>query len=214
MGKIFAIGDVHGCMDKLKVLIGAIRADQDNDTLLFIGDYIDRGKHGIEVVDYVLRLKNEYQNVICLMGNHENMLLRYLEGMDEDMYLENGGVATLDAYGISRRDAIRKRKEKVYADHMRFFTTLKLYHETESYIFVHAGLMPSVPLKQQTTHDLLWIRNQFIEAEDDFGKIVVFGHTPLQDPLIMANKIGIDTGAVYGRKLTCVELPTVKIYQV
>jgi len=87
------------------------------------------------------------------------------------------------------------------------------YYETEKHVFVHAGLRSGLPLKEQAPDDLLWIRYEFINAEDDFGKIVVFGHTPFISPLIEKNKIGIDTGAVYGGKLTCVELPGIKIIQ-
>jgi serine/threonine protein phosphatase 1 len=89
-----------------------------------------------------------------------------------------------------------------------------LHYKTENYIFVHAGLKPGFPLSKQKKDDLLWIRHEFIDADQDFGKMVIFGHTPLSYPLIMPNKIGIDTGAVYGGKLTCVELPAVKIHQV
>lgn len=214
MNKIFAIGDIHGCLGKLQTLITSIKADHQKDTLIFIGDYIDRGNSNKEVVDYVIQLKKKYKKVICLLGNHEHMLIRYLEGEDEDVYLENGGIVTLNAYGISRSETHRKRKSKIPPEHRRFFESLLLYHETEEYIFVHAGLMPGLPLHEQTIYDLLWIRSEFIDAEDDFGKMVIFGHTPLTYPLIMPNKIGIDTGAVYGGKLTCVELPAVKIHQV
>lgn len=191
-----------------------IDADPASDTLVFIGDYIDRTAEGREVVDYVLGLKKKYAKVICLCGNHENMLLRYLEGIDEDMYLANGGLATLGAYGISKSDSPRKRKAKIPAEHLKFFESLLLYYETDDYIFVHAGLAPGVPLAQQTTHDLLWVREEFITSGYNFGKKVIYGHTHLKKPLIMPNKIGIDTGAVYGGKLTCLELPALKFYSV
>ena len=142
------------------------------------------------------------------------MLIRYLEGLDEDIYLENGGIATLHSYGIRLSDEPEKRKAKIPREHREFFESLLPYYETRNHIFVHAGLKPGLPLRQQTMSDLLWIRHEFVEAEDDFGKMVVFGHTPLSYPLIMPNKIGIDTGAIYGGKLTCVELPSVKIHQV
>jgi serine/threonine protein phosphatase 1 len=190
-----------------------ISIDHQNDTLVFIGDYIDRGEFGPEVVDYVIRLRNEYKKVVCLMGNHEQMLSRYLEGVDEDMYLGNGGRTTLHSYGIFLSDNIEERKRKIPAKHRKFFQSLLPYYETEKYIFVHAGIRPGIPLKEQKMDDLLWIRHEFIEAEDDFGKLVVFGHTPLNNPLINKSMIGIDTGAVSGGKLTCVELPKIKIYQ-
>lgn len=213
MNKIFAIGDIHGCLEKLRELIDQIGIDYTRDTLVFIGDYIDRGSFSKEVVDYILRLRSEYKNIICLLGNHEQMFLRYLEGIDEDLYLINGGVNTLRSYEILLSDDTEKRKSRIPAAHRRFFESLLPYYETDEYIFVHAGLRPGLPLSDQESHDLLWIRYEFMESEQDFGKTVVFGHTPLMSPLIDKNKIGIDTGAVYGGKLTCIELPEVKIYQ-
>jgi serine/threonine protein phosphatase 1 len=142
------------------------------------------------------------------------MFLNYLEGVDEDMYLVNGGIYTLQSYKISFSDDIEKRKSKIPADHRAFFQSLRPYYETKDYIFVHAGLNPDVPLAEQGVYDLLWVRYEFIESENDIGKIVVFGHTPVgEKPLIRKNKIGIDTGVVYGGKLTCIELPDIKIYQ-
>ena len=103
---------------------------------------------------------------------------------------------------------------EVPKDHMEFFTTLLPSYETEDYIFVHAGLRPGMPLAEQAKEDLLWIRYEFIRSSYNFGKTIVFGHTPLLEPLIERNKIGIDTGTVYGGPLTCVELPSQRIYQV
>jgi serine/threonine protein phosphatase 1 len=99
---------------------------------------------------------------------------------------------------------------------MEFFTTLQSWFMTEDYIFVHAGLRPGIPVEKQDPDDLIWIRHDFINSHYNFGKIVIFGHTPLSftAPLINKNKIGLDTGAVYGGKLSCVELPEMKIYQV
>ncbi len=214
MNKIFAIGDIHGCFDKLQRLILEIKADPVNDTLVFIGDYIDRADGGRDVVDYILKLKKTFQNVICLRGNHESMLLRFLDGVEDDIYLANGGFATLKAYGISRSDAPKVRKKKIPPDHLKFFKTLLPYYETDQFIFVHAGLIPGRELNEQSLYDMQWIRQTFIDSDDDFGKRVVFGHTHFSEPLVEDNKIGIDTGAVYGGMLTCVELPALKFYQV
>ena len=214
MNKIFAIGDIHGCFDKLQRLILEIKADPVNDTLVFIGDYIDRADGGRDVVDYILKLKKTFQNVICLRGNHESMLLRFLDGVEDDIYLANGGFATLKAYGISRSDVPKVRKKKIPPDHLKFFKTLLPYYETDKFIFVHAGLIPGRELNEQSLYDMQWIRQTFIDSDDDFGKRVVFGHTHFSEPLVEDNKIGIDTGAVYGGMLTCVELPALKFYQV
>ena len=214
MNKIFAIGDIHGCLGKLKDLMSRIDIDRQNNTLIFIGDYIDRGRFSKEVIDYVLHLQGKYKKMVCLLGNHESMFLKYLEGVDEDIYLTNGGINTLHSYGISLHDDIETRKNKIPADHLVFFQSLRPYYEEGEYIFVHAGLNPDVPLEEQGIYDLLWVRYEFIESENDIGKIVVFGHTPVgEKPLIRKNKIGIDTGVVYGGRLTCIELPDIKIYQ-
>lgn len=98
--------------------------------------------------------------------------------------------------------------------HLDFFRDLSIYYETDQYIFVHAGLKANVPLEEQNEWDMLWIRQEFIYSDFDFGKRVIFGHTPFQKPIVLDNKIGIDTGAVYGNKLTCVELPAEKFYSV
>jgi serine/threonine protein phosphatase 1 len=214
MNKIYAIGDIHGCFAKLQQLIKILAIDQQYDTLVFIGDYIDRGSSVKEVVDYVIGLKNESKNVVCLRGNHEQMFLRYLEGSDEEMYLYNGGTATLSSYGISRSSMPQARKASIPPDHLFFFHSLLPYYETEDYIFVHAGLIPGLKPGEQNIHDLLWVRQEFIDSDYDFGKRVIFGHTQFQHPLIEPNKIGIDTGAVAGGKLTCVVLPEVIIHQV
>lgn len=213
MERIFAIGDIHGCSDKLRAMMETIRPDKEKDGIVFIGDYIDRGPDSKGVVDYVLDLGKQYDQMVCLMGNHEQMFLDYhLHGKNGDLFLLNGGDATLLSYGLT--DTPSGKKADVPEEHLRFFRRLLPYYETEAYLFVHAGLRPRVPLAEQSPEDLLWIRHTFIRSYQDFGKIVVFGHTPLPEPLIDYNKIGIDTGAVYGGSLTCVELPAVKIYQV
>ena len=213
MGKIYAIGDIHGCLTKLKTLISDIDIDFKKDTLVFIGDYVDRGEFSRDVVDYVSGLQDSHENIVCLLGNHEQMFMNYLEGVDEEIYLRNGVMQTLRSYEIFLSDDIKERKRKMSARHRKFFETLLPYYETEKYIFVHAGLRPGIPVAEQSQNDLLWIRYEFINTEKDFDKTVVFGHTPLMTPLIDKNKIGIDTGAVYGGKLTCIEFPGLKIYQ-
>jgi len=214
MGKIFAIGDIHGCISQLDKLLAQLDIDAGEDTLLFIGDYIDRGPDPKGVIDYIIDIRKNVRNVVCLSGNHEDMFLNYcLDGRDEDLYMSNGGMRTLASYGFMREGT----EELILPDsHREFFTTLRTYYETDDYIFVHAGLRPGVPLDRQDREDLLWIRFEFISSPYDFGKTVVYGHTPvsLNKPLIDKNKIGIDTGAVFGGRLTCIELPEMKIYQV
>ena len=214
MGKIFAIGDIHGCLSKLEALITRIEIDRCNDTLVFIGDYIDRGPDSKGVIEFVLDLRERFGTVVCLKGNHEEMFLNYVcHGTDKDLYLLNGGDTTIASYGY------REIPEGVQIDvpetHMSFFKSLLLWYETAQYIFVHAGLRDRIPLEDQDSRDLLWIRYEFIHSSCDFGKTVVFGHTPTShaEPLFLPGRIGIDTGAVYGGPLTCVELPTQRVYQ-
>lgn len=214
MEKIFAIGDIHGCLFKLEKLISLLAntIDRDNDTLLFIGDYIDRGPDPKGVVDFVMDLKKKFAKTVFLLGNHEDMFLNYINGREAGyMFFMNGGDATAASYGS--KDQGDMGEIRVPENHMEFFTTLLPFYETEHYIFVHAGLRPGIPLMKQAREDLIWIRYDFIRSSYDFGKTIVFGHTPLLEPLLQPRKIGIDTGAVYGGLLTCVELPARKIYQ-
>lgn len=209
--KIYVIGDIHGSMDMLSRLMDIIPWRMDKDLLIFLGDYIDRGDHGKEVVDYIITLKRNSEYVRCLLGNHDAMFLDYLNGKNIDLFISNGGETTLLSYGITTPT---EGYDRVPKEHFRFFKSLEPYIELENYYFVHAGFRPGVEIKEQKLEDMLWIRKEFIESKYDFGKKVIFGHTPLDEPLIMKNKIGIDTSAGYGEKLTCLELPKKKFYLV
>ena len=209
MQKIFVVGDIHGCLEKLVTLMDKIPIDYNQDQLIFIGDYIDRGPSSFEVVRYLIELKNLKPDTVFIKGNHEDMLQNYLDGSDRFTYQLNGGQQTLDEY-LSRSDS--KDAFPIPADHLEFFNSLQLYYQTDDYIFVHAGLREKVPLESQDKMDLLWIRDEFLQSEFDFGKRVIFGHTPFKEPLQQANKIGIDTGAVYGNLLTCVQLPEIEFF--
>ncbi len=206
--RYFAIGDIHGCYDRLLNLFSWLPL-KDEDIVVFLGDYIDRGPDSRSVVDFVIRLKNERKDrLICLMGNHERMLLNYLEGKNRELFLLNGGDTTLRQYqegGFLQ----------IPPEHLNFFKSLEKIYITDDYIFVHAGLKPGVSFDSQAEEDLLWIRGDFIFSEFDFKKKVIFGHTPTRSyqPYFDKNKIGIDTGAVYGGFLTAIELPSEKIYQ-
>jgi len=191
-------------MDKIPI-------DMDTDRLLFIGDYVDRGPSSYEVVEYLVNLRRRFPAVVFLRGNHEDMLLNYLSGEDRLTFLMNGGRLTLEDYLNHARGT---GNGPIPPEHRQFFDQLRLYHETDDYIFVHAGLQPKVPLEKQDPRDLVWIRQKFIYSDYDFGKRVIFGHTPFNEPFVAANKIGIDTGAVYGNRLTCVKLPEVEFFSV
>jgi serine/threonine protein phosphatase 1 len=204
MGRIYAIGDIHGYFNKLEGLLRQIHPDPGEDQIVFLGDYIDRGPQSREVVERVLQVRRMFPRTVCLMGNHEFTLLDYLTyRKDPWTFFLNGGVETIHSYDLTGDDI----ESKMPSDHLAFFNALRPYYETEDYIFVHAGLRDGVPLSEQTLDDLVWIRREFIECRADFGKTVVFGHTPFPRPLIHPNKIGIDTGAGYGGSLTCLVLP-------
>ena len=204
---IYAVGDIHGCLGQLEQLLDKVQPDLEKDILLFIGDYIDRGPESRKVVDYVIRLQQNYprEHIVCLKGNHEAMLLDFLQGRERELFLLNGGLKTLRDYWGKRWDSFQELL--LPPEHARFYQELLAYYETPDYIFVHGGLKPGVPLGEQQEEDLLWIRGEFIASMEDFGRLVIFGHTPFKQPLLMPNKIGIDTGAVYGNFLTCLKLP-------
>ena len=209
--KRFVIGDIHGCLGMLERLIDKIPWDPSKDRLIFIGDYVDRGEDSRGVVEYVVTLKQDFQNVQCLIGNHEYMLLDYLSGKDTQTYILNGGGATLMSY-----DRVRQNKDDplIPPAHLEFLSSLLPMIELDNYYIVHAGFRPHVPIEDQELFDMLWIRNEFLLSEYNFGKVVIFGHTPLNNPVVMKNKIGIDTGAVFGNRLTCLELPEIRFHSV
>jgi serine/threonine protein phosphatase 1 len=209
--KTFIVGDVHGCLDMLKRLMGSIGWSPEADRLIFLGDFIDRGTQSKGVVDFVLEITKLSERVECLMGNHERILLDFMDGKDMNTFFLNGGMATLNSY---RTDQQKYGGFLIPEEHVSFFRSLKLTIELEDYYVVHAGFRPGVPIANQSTEDLLWIRDSFIFSNYFFGKRVIFGHTPFAQPLVMENKIGLDTGAVYGNRLTCLELPSLKFHSV
>jgi diadenosine tetraphosphatase ApaH/serine/threonine PP2A family protein phosphatase len=208
-GRTFIVGDVHGCLDMLKRLMGSIGWNPEADRLIFLGDFIDRGTQSRGVVEYVLEISRLSERVECLMGNHERILLDFMDGKDMNTFFLNGGLATLNSY---RTEQQKYGGFLIPDEHLSFFHSLKLLIELDDYFVVHAGFRPGVRIENQSTEDLLWIRDSFIFSNYFFGKRVIFGHTPFAQPLVMENKIGLDTGAVYGNKLTCLELPSLKFH--
>ena len=183
----------------------------EKDRLIFLGDYIDRGENPKGVVDYILELTRQSSMVECLKGNHEAMLLDFLTGRDRFMFIINGGWKTLESYGMYESS---EDDSAISSEHRDFYESLKLYVELEDYYVVHAGFKPGLDIKKQTEDEMLWIRQSFVSSDFDFGKKIIFGHTPFKEPLIMQNKIGLDTGAVYGNRLTCLQLPEMKFHSV
>lgn len=221
--RMFVIGDIHGCLKKLEQLWDRIDIRAGKDQLIFLGDYIDRGEDSSGVLDYLLQLKKTHADTIFIMGNHEKMFMDFLAGVDRALFIYNGGESTIKSY-IGRVDNFWSNARGISDDealgllvpeqHRVFLQELQPYYETENYIMVHAGLRYGIPLEEQSLDDLVWIREEFIYSEADFGKTVVFGHTPFVRPLVLENKIGIDTGAVYGNSLTCLILPELEFVSV
>ncbi|HPI91570.1 MAG TPA: metallophosphoesterase family protein [Deltaproteobacteria bacterium] len=213
MNRTFAIGDIHGCPDKLEDLISAMDP-QPEDRIVFLGDYVDRGEGVVEVIDALIGLAGRF-DCIFLRGNHEDMFLSFLEfGNNKTVFYANGGLRTVESYArpdsYVSADQIARRMPDAHRD---FFSHLRWYHEDENYIYAHAGLKPGVPVAEQDRHDLIWIRDEFISTPTGIPKKVIFGHTPFARPLVKTDKIGIDTGAVYGGCLTAVVLPEEKFIQ-
>jgi serine/threonine protein phosphatase 1 len=205
---ILAVGDLHGRHDLLlRVLQEVVPRLPDQTRLVFLGDYIDRGPDSAEVVDELIRLGQKRPQTAFLLGNHEWMLLQALQGTRLEPFIWSGGDATLASYNLTPDEISRIPKE-----HQEFFQSLHLHWQSGDYIFVHAGLRPGVPLKQQSEYDLIWIREDFFLSGAEFEKPVVFGHTPFHEPFIRPGLFGIDTGAVYGGNLTCLKLPEEQIF--
>ena len=208
-GRIFAIGDIHGCYDKLRRLMERLPYDPKRDTLVFLGDYIDRGSQSKEVINYLCQLERQAEQMIMLTGNHEYLMLEYHRTGDPALlpFLRHLGIdATLASYGASSPKSLQKMLF-LPAEHLRLFHALLPYWETEDYIFVHAGLSPEVPLEKHDLSSLCETRSAFLSEDHDYGKLVIFGHTPFDMPFVTPTRIGIDTGAVYGNLLTALELP-------
>lgn len=192
--RLLAVGDIHGCLAPLRRLLHLV-APKPQDTIVFLGDYVDRGPDSRGVIDFLLKFAHLFPQTVFLKGNHEAMFLDYLQGGPKSPFLQNGGISTLASY-----------TQGVPPEHLEFLRKLLLYHQTESHIFVHAGLRPERPLTEQREEDLLWIREEFLHSNYDWGKTIVFGHTPWPEPLLKDKRLGLDTGAVYGRTLSCCDV--------
>ena len=206
---LIAIGDIHGCPKSLDALLARIDPSPD-DHLVFVGDYIDRGPNSKAVIDRLLELR---EKVPCtfLRGNHEAMMMEYLDSGAFSLWRMNGGVSTVQSYLKEERSEIQ-----IPAAHAEFVRDTKLYHETDDFVFVHAGLNPSLTvaenLEDPDEEVLLWEREHLNASEVAWEKTVVCGHTPRPEPINREKLILIDTGCVYHMKpgmgrLTAVHLP-------
>lgn len=226
--KIFCISDIHGCYKELMALYKKLPIDPKKDKVVFLGDYIDRGPNSKEVIQQLMDWQTKYPHWVVLFGNHESFLTETLVNNTQmygdqpyDLWMYNGGGTTLDSYLPKNltpyeRATIGRLENFIPEEHIKFIATLPRFHEDENYIYVHGGLKPGKTPEETNPYDLIWIRDEFIDSTWDWGKKVIFGHSvsPDLEPIVMKNKIGIDTAVCppSSNKLTALELPTEKFY--
>ena len=218
---MWIIGDIHGCLTELKILLSKIPGDEK---LLFVGDYVDRGPDSFGVIERLIIEKHRSQ---YLIGNHEEMMIEYLHDSVKSphnfwLHFNNGGTETLKSYSLNEKSIF----SDLPSSHQDFFSNLKLYYENDSFIAVHAGLRPNgdTSLEKQKREDFLWIRREWIQNESRWtGKHVYYGHTPMfmitggksqKEFITGKNSTGIDTGCVFGGYLSAINTDTKKIIQI
>lgn len=224
--RVFVVGDIHGCAAELSVLLTHLEKNEklnQQDLLIFIGDYLDRGVDSKSVINQLISIKKNYPATVFLAGNHELMMFACLANPmnleQQDNWVKNGGAQTLLSYGLSAEIApelvARRFEESLPKDHRLFLENLEKYVVFEDYCFVHAGINPLRDLKAQLDQDIFWIRQEFINNIHFFKKTIIFGHTPFEDVMFhLPYKIGIDTGCVFGNSLSCLELIQKRVLQV
>jgi len=219
---VYAIGDVHGCLDQLLALEALIAADaagvEGDRYVIQLGDYTDRGPKSAQVIDHLMAPAPPGFERVCLRGNHDDMLLRAVtEGANISDWLAFGGEETMQSYGIlpMQADWLRKGRRQtqmqvleayVPTEHLAFLKALPVALDMPGYIFVHAGVRPGLALAQQRDGDLMWIRDEFLESDRDHGAVVVHGHTPVRQPLLQPNQIAVDTACYQTGQLTAVRI--------
>lgn len=212
--RLYAIGDIHGCHGALSEMLDIIYSDNGRagtvavTKLVFLGDYVDRGPDTRQVLDTLSGGMRHRVETDFLMGNHERMMLDALGGDSQKSlaWMVNGGTAVLTSYGLARSDFIDDLAMAMPRAHGEFLGRLKLTVSYGDYLFVHAGIRPSRTLDAQDPNDLIWIREPFLSFTGSLGKVIVHGHTPQTAPVVRANRIGIDTGPVFGGPLTALVL--------
>jgi len=218
---VYAIGDIHGQIDMLSSALELIRIDGGVEAkIVFLGDYVDRGPDSRAVVQTLIDGQASGQNWITLKGNHDRYFTRFLNDKSvwdqrtrPDLKWINpilGGDKTLGSYGVPAKDGNPvdpihlNAVQRVPDAHRLFLENLPLTYVTDEILFVHAGILPGVPLSEQQEDDLIWIRGAFLDDTRDHGRLVVHGHTALHAPQHHGNRINLDSGAGYGRPLTSV----------
>lgn len=218
---VYAIGDVHGCLNELRAaeirIADDIERSQRPGLVILLGDYVDRGPHSAQVIDHLIKPSELGLRRVALCGNHDDVFAKFVATPEQYMeWLELGGKQTLASYGIdvhhldfSRKGRIALKRtlaSSIPAKHLAFLSNLPIVLKTGRMIFVHAGLRPKITLSEQTDEDLMWIREPFLSSGWGGPGLVVHGHTPQPTPNVGLGRIGIDTGAFYTGKLTVLKI--------
>lgn len=219
--RVYAVGDLHGRLDLLNALLSRIESDEASRSaaetkLVFLGDLVDRGPDSRGVIERLIRLKEERPLVHVIGGNHDEVFLKAARGDIRALrFLTRiGGKETVLSYGIAQADYDNADYDalaamlaaKVPAEHLTFLSGLEDYVEVGDFLFVHAGIRPTVPIAEQKASDLRWIRDDFLDCRTSHPRMIVHGHTITASPDIRSNRIGIDTGAFASGRLTAIGL--------
>jgi len=230
--RVYAIGDVHGHLDKLKDIHGRIAADRaqvndPNALVVHVGDLVDRGPDSAGVISYLLEGMNAGKPWEALRGNHDRLMSRFLDParlrdqLRTDLHwlqFSIGGSETLQSYGVDTNP--ERGKEAIHADalaavpqeHIAFLTAMPNVLAMEGLYFVHAGIRPGVPLDEQVEDDLVWIREPFLSDPRDHGPLIVHGHSPVRSPVHYGNRLNIDSAAAYGGPLSGVVIEDGQVF--
>ncbi|MEO0567895.1 MAG: metallophosphoesterase family protein [Pseudomonadota bacterium] len=207
--EVFVIPDIHGHLEKLTEALALVEAHAGSYAkIVFLGDYVDRGPDSRGVLQFLINGKAEGRDWITLRGNHDQLFLDGIKGQMPDqeklkwwLNQRMGGSDTLRSFGIEGDARFADFRSAIPSDHLSFLDKLPFSFETDELFFCHAGVQPGIAFGQQAEQDLIWIREPFLSDTSDHGKLVVHGHTPVDFPEHKGNRVALDGGAAWGRKL-------------
>ena len=211
---VYAVGDVHGCLSQLLAMERRIAADaaalRGDNWIVMLGVYVDRGPQSAQVIAHLLRPPPDGLRRFCLAGNHEMMMLEFLDGLADPAYwLNQGGRETLRSYrarGGAGEPELEPSRPEVPETHTRFLRSLPISLSLPGWAFVHAGIRPGIALADQTEEDLAWIREPFLSSTLRGAPRIVHGHTPRFEPVVTPYRVGLDTGCFQNGRLTAARI--------